>query len=98
MAVPDGASPVPGPVPSTGRVQSTQASRPHKVRATISATLAEEQTTSQREARPLAQGYTASECQGQDSNERLPCSKAHALYQRFSISTLLAFGPNNSLM
>ena len=95
MAITDGASPVPGPVHS-GPVQSTLSSRPHKVRATLSATLGEEQTTSRREARPLAQEDTASELQGQDSSQRLPGSKAHGLYQWFSVSTLLPFGPYNS--
>lgn len=55
MAITDGASPVPGPVHS-GPVQSTQSSRPHKVRATLSATLGEEQTTSQRERGHLPRG------------------------------------------
>lgn len=96
MAIIDEASPVPGPVPSFGCVPSTQSSRSHEVRATISATLGEEQSL--REVRPLVQGYTASEWWRQDSNQRLPCSKSHVLYQGFSVSTVLPFGTANSLL
>ena len=58
-AITDGASPVPGPVLGTGCVQSDQSSRHFKVKATFG----DEQTESQGEMKPLAQGFTASKWQ-----------------------------------